>query len=123
MSRILLKKVDTKNEKYKELKASIIKQYISSNQFEYDIDLIFECSESILINDREVYVEIDEELINRIIDSDNDVYPSKYLREAELSIMLSKIFQNLPRNIIYSANIWTFLNLTVLNKAVRKLYL
>lgn len=49
MSRILLKKVDTKNEKYKELKASIIKQYISSNQFEYDIDLIFECSESILI--------------------------------------------------------------------------
>lgn len=37
--------------------------------------------------------------------------------------MLSKIFQNLPRNIIYSANIWTFLNLTVLNKAVRKLYL
>lgn len=60
MSRILLKKVDTKNEKYKELKASIIKQYISSNQFEYDIDLIFECSESILINDREVYVEIDK---------------------------------------------------------------
>lgn len=124
MTRILLKKVKLKNDEFRSLKNEIIMNYSKSGKISIDEGKIKELSESIKYNDSDLMVDIDFKLLDKIVFSKNKKYKNKkYLREAELSAYFARIFNSIPKSIMYDADLWTYLNTTVLLKYVKQMYL
>lgn len=123
MSKIILKRVNTKDDEYRKIKESIITQFITSGNIDVNKNDILIYSEPVMYNGNEISVEFDEQILADIVFKEDEKYKNKYQREADLAIYLSNLLKSYPQNIMYDKNLWTFLNLTVLGRYVEELYL
>ena len=123
MIRIVLKRIDTNKEEYISEKDKIVSSYVLNGNFDIDFNIIDECADVVKHNGEEITIEFDENKLDEFVYDKDGKFQNKYEKEAELSTYLTEIFGKYPQNIIYDANVWTYLNLGVLNKYVKELYL
>lgn len=123
MSKVTLKRVKRTESGFEEEKKHIIDRYQVDGLFDFNEDDICQYCEDIMVDGASVQVEINDELIDQIVFSDDEkYYNKKYIREAELASYLAKVFKDFPKNMIYDANLWTYLNTCVFFKYIKELY-
>lgn len=123
MSKFTLRRVKTKDEEYRQIKENVVSHFVASGEFTIDTAIIDRLSEPVIYNGIDIVLELDDSLLDKIVFSNEEKYNNKYQREADLAIYLSSIFKLYPQNLIFDANVWTYMNLTVLNKYVNAMYL